>query len=133
MAASRTIYYDSEGNRKIFIGDPRKAPKSATKKKKVAGRKKPPPQPEKPKLSKRIGEMGDRRKKFRRKLTVPESKKPVFGDVTQGFKDTIQSVIDEGGSPKLTTTEAIVDRSIDKLNKPKLALRGGGRAYGKNS
>jgi hypothetical protein len=35
--------------------------------------------------------------------------------------------------PKLTTTEAIVDRSIDKLNKPKLALRGGGRAYGKNS
>jgi hypothetical protein len=64
---------------------------------------------------------------------TPESKKPVFGDVTQGFKDTIQSVIDEGGSPKLTTTEAIVDRSIDKLNKPKLALRGGGRAYGKNS
>ena len=103
------------------------------KRKKVAGRKKPLPQPKKPKLSKRIGEMGDRRKKFRRKLTVPESKKPVFGDVTQGFKDTIQSVIDEGGSPKLTTTEAIVDRSIDKLNKPKLALRGGGRAYGKNS
>ena len=62
-------------------------------------------------------------------------KKPVFGDVTQGFKDTVQSVIDEGGSPKLTTTEARVDRITDKLTKaaPKLALRGGGRAYGKNS
>ena len=64
---------------------------------------------------------------------IPIGKKPVFGDVTQGFKDTIQSVIDEGGSPKLTTTEAIVDRSADKLGVPKLALRGGGRAYGKNS
>ena len=76
-----------------------------------------------------ISESG-KRKSFKK---IPIGKKPVFGDVTQGFKDTIQSVIDEGGSPKLTTTEAIVDRSIDKLNKPKLALRGGGRAYGKNS
>ena len=66
--------------------------------------------------------------------TIPSrGKKPVFGDVTQGFKDTVQSVIDEGGSPKLTTTEARVDRITDKLTKPKLALRGGGRAYGKNS
>ena len=101
------------------------------KRKKVAGRKKPP-LPKKQRIKKRFGEIDDR-KKFGRKLTVPERKKPVFGDVTQGFKDTIQSVIDEGGSPKLTTTEAIVDRSIDKLNKPKLALRGGGRAYGRNS
>ena len=76
-----------------------------------------------------ISESG-KRKSFKK---IPIGKKPVFGDVTQGFKDTIQSVIDEGGSPKLTTTEAIVDRSIDKLNKPKLALRGGGRAYGRNS
>ena len=72
-----------------------------------------------------------KRKTFKK---VPIGKKPVFGDVTQGFKDTIQSVIDEGGSPKLTTTEAIVDRSADKLGVPnKLALRGGGRAVGKNS
>ena len=76
-----------------------------------------------------ISESG-KRKTFKK---VPIGKKPVFGDVTQGFKDTIQSVIDEGGSPKLTTTEAIVDRSADKLGVPKLALRGGGRAYGKNS
>jgi len=75
------------------------------------------------------------RKKFERKPRVQESiaNEPVLGDVTQGFKDTIQSVIDEGGSPKLTTTEARVDRITDKLTKPKLALRGGGRAYGKNS
>jgi hypothetical protein len=99
------------------------------KRRKSVGRKKLIPLTKRPK---RIGEMGDR-KKFKRKPRVQESVKPVFGDVTQGFKDTIQSVIDEGGSPKLTTTEAIVDRSIDKLNKPKLALRGGGRAYGRNS
>ena len=76
-----------------------------------------------------ISESG-KRKSFKK---IPIGKKPVLGDVTQDFKNTIQSVIDEGGSPKLTTTEAIVDRSIDKLNKPKLALRGGGRAYGRNS
>jgi len=72
----------------------------------------------------------EKRRTFKK---IPIGKKPVFGDVTQGFKDTIQSVINEGGSPKLTTTEAIVDRSVDKLSKPKLALKGGGRAYGKNS
>ena len=76
-----------------------------------------------------ISESG-KRKSFKK---IPIGKKPVFGDVTQGFKDTVQSVIDEGGSPKLTTTEARVDRITDKLTKPKLALRGGGRAYGKNS
>ena len=71
-----------------------------------------------------------KRKGFRK---IPINKKPVLGDVTQDFKNTIQSVIDEGGSPKLTITEAIVDRSVDKLSKPKLALKGGGRAYGRNS
>ena len=76
-----------------------------------------------------ISESG-KRKSFKK---IPIGKKPVLGDVTQDFKNTIQSVIDEGGSPKLTTTEAIVDRSVDKLSKPKLALKGGGRAYGKNS
>ena len=101
------------------------------KRKKVVGKRKRP-LPKNQRIKKRFGEI-DNKKKFGRKPRVLEQKKPVFGDVTQGFKDTIQSVIDEGGSPKLTTTEAIVDRSIDKLNKPKLALRGGGRAYGKNS
>ena len=76
-----------------------------------------------------ISESG-KRKSFKK---IPIGKKPVLGDVTQNFKNTIQSVIDEGGSPKLTTTEAIVDRSVDKLSKPKLALKGGGRAYGRNS
>ena len=76
-----------------------------------------------------ISESG-KRKSFKK---IPIGKKPVLGDVTQDFKNTIQSVIDEGGSPKLTTTEAIVDRSVDKLSKPKLALKGGGRAYGRNS
>jgi|11_taG_2_1085331.scaffolds.fasta_scaffold23397_2 hypothetical protein len=28
MAASRVVYYDKDGNKKIFIGDPRKAPKT---------------------------------------------------------------------------------------------------------
>jgi hypothetical protein len=53
------------------------------KRKKVAGRKKPP-LPKKQRIKKRFGEIDDR-KKFGRKLTVPERKKPVFGDVTQGF------------------------------------------------
>jgi hypothetical protein len=88
---------------------------------------------EKPKSTRRGNELiseSGKRKSFKK---IPIGKKPVLGDVTQGFKDTIQSVIDEGGSPKLTTTKAIVDRSADKLGVPKLALKGGGRAYGKNS
>ena len=85
------------------------------------------------KIDTRTREELEKRRKRRTFKKIPIGKKPVFGDVTQGFKDTIQSVIDEGGSPKLTTTEAIVDRSVDKLSKPKLALKGGGRAYGKNS
>jgi hypothetical protein len=28
MAATRTVYYDSEGNRKVYIGNPKNAPKS---------------------------------------------------------------------------------------------------------
>jgi len=77
-----------------------------------------------------ISESG-KRKSFKK---IPIGKKPVLGDVTQGFDiNEIAGVIDEGGSPKLTTTKAIVDRSADKLGVPKLALRGGGRAYGKNS
>ena len=84
-------------------------------------------------INPRTREELEKRRKRRTFKKIPIGKKPVFGDVTQGFKDTIQSVIDEGGSPKLTTTEAIVDRSVDKLSKPKLALKGGGRAYGKNS
>ena len=85
----------------------------------------------KPKL---IGKFGKRKQRSKsNSIEKREKKKNVFGDVTQGFKDTVQSVIDEGGSPKLTTTEARVDRITDKLTKPKLALRGGGRAYGKNS
>ena len=98
--------------------------------KKNSGKKNKPKLKNTRKGSTLISESG-KRKSFKK---IPIGKKPVFGDVTQGFKDTIQSVIDEGGSPKLTTTEAIVDRSADKLGVPnKLALRGGGRAVGKNS
>ena len=67
------------------------------------------------------------------KIIFPSNNSIGIRGTTQDFKNTIQSVIDEGGSPKLTTTEAIVDRSVDKLSKPKLALKGGGRAYGRNS
>ena len=128
MAASRTIYYDSEGNRKIFIGDPRKVPKSATKKKKVAGRK-----------------------KFEKKFTVPKPQKPTAAGVkpmAEPISPTRRKMLDKQKQDQMVkqnltqdyaytgTPGAIAEPAgvtIPASKKPKLALRGGGRAYGRNS
>jgi hypothetical protein len=119
-----------------------------TGRRKAAGRKKPPPQPEKPKLSKRIGEMGDR-KKFGRKLTVPEPKKPALNikfidypsykesraDTSTPMKKQRLTDMDDALQQKGPTV--LLDKSMKQNyktgGKVKLALKGGGRAYGRNS
>ena len=142
MAASRTIYYDSEGNRKVFIGDPRKAPKSATRKKKAVRRqdKKPPLkkkedldllkqqrrkefllkpsiQDKKPPLKKR--EDLDLLKQQRRKKFLPRPSKPIR---VEGISPEPSKIKNTYG-PDKTSQKGV----------SKLALKGGGRAYGRNS
>ena len=128
MAASRTIYYDSEGNRKVFIGDPRKAPKSAPKKKKAVRREKIPSRKAKDLLK-------QKRKKF-----LPRPSKPirVEGISPEPVKKLLpkpsKPIKVEGLSPeppKIKNTYG-PDRTSQK-GVSKLALKGGGRAYGRNS
>jgi len=111
MAASKTIYYDSEGNKKIFIGDPRKAPKSAPKNKKEK-RKKFLPKPIKPIRVEGISP--EPPKKF-----LPRPIKPI----------KVEGLSPE--PPKIKNTYG-PDRTSQK-GVSKLALKGGGRAYGRNS
>ena len=132
MAASRTIYYDSEGNRKVFIGDPRKAPKSAPKKKKAVRREKIPSRKAKD-LTKLILEQ--ERKKF---LPRPSKQIRVEGISQQPAKKFLpkpsKPIKVEGLSPeppKIKNTYG-PDRTSQK-GVSKLALKGGGRAYGRNS
>ena len=138
MAASRTIYYDSEGNRKVFIGDPRKAPKSAPKKKKAVRREKIPSRKAKD-LTKLILEQ--ERKKF---LPRPSKQIRVEGISQQPAKKFLPrpskpvNPIDDkfypkgsGEFPKIKNTYG-PDRTSQK-GVSKLALKGGGRAYGRNS
>ena len=117
MAASKTIYYDSEGNKKIFIGDPRKAPKSAPKNKKEK-RKKFLPKPKKP--IKVEGLSPEPPKKF-----LPKPSKPV-NPIDDKFYPK-----GSGEFPKIKNTYG-PDRTSQK-GVSKLALKGGGRAYGRNS
>jgi len=135
MAGSRTIYYDSEGNRKVFIGDPRKAPKSARKNKKVVGRKKLIP-PIKKKLLKDL----DLLKEQRRKKFLPRPSKPIRVEgispepAKKFLPKPIKPIEVEGLSPeppKIKNTYG-PDRTSQK-GVSKLALKGGGRAYGRNS
>ena len=114
MAGSRTIYYDSEGNRKVFIGDPRKAPKSARKNKKVVGRKKLIP-PIKKKLLKDL----DLLKEQRRKKFLPRPSKPIR---VEGISPEPSKIKNTYG-PDKTSQKGV----------SKLAFKGGGRAYGRNS
>ena len=130
MAASKTIYYDSEGNRKIFIGDPRKAPKSAPKKKKAVRREKIKKfeikfkKPEPAKKTKPQPRMPEPISPTRRKMLDKQKQdQMVKQNLTQDYAYT--------GTPGAIAEPAGV--TIPASKKPKLALRGGGRAYGRNS
>ena len=136
MAASKTIYYDSEGNRKIFIGDPRKAPKSAPKKKKAVRREKIPSR-----KAKDLDLLKQKRKKF---LPKPIKQIRVEGMPPEPPKkflpkpSTPVNRMDDkfypkksGEFPKIKNTYG-PDRTLQK-GVSKLALKGGGRAYGRNS
>jgi len=136
MAGSRTIYYDSEGNRKVFIGDPRKAPKSATKRKKSVRRKEIPSR-----KAKDLDLLKQKRKKF---LPKPIKQIRVEGISQQPAKKFLPrpskpvNPIDDkfypkgsGEFPKIKNTYG-PDRTSQK-GVSKLALKGGGRAYGRNS
>ena len=136
MAGSRTIYYDSEGNRKVFIGDPRKAPKSATKRKKSVRRKEIPSR-----KAKDLDLLKQKRKKF---LPKPIKQIRVEGISQQPAKKFLPrpskpvNPIDDkfypkesGEFPKIKNTYG-PDRTSQK-GVSKLAFKGGGRAYGRNS
>ena len=138
MAASRTIYYDSEGNRKIFIGDPRKAPKSATKKKKAVRREKIP--------SRKVKDLDLDLLKQKRKKFLPKPKKSIrveglSPEPPKKFlpkpSKPVNPIDDKfypkgsGEFPKIKNTYG-PDRTSQK-GVSKLALKGGGRAYGRNS
>ena len=143
MAGSRTIYYDSEGNRKVFIGDPRKAPKSATKRKKSV-RKTKQPLPSKSPARKRKDLDLDSLKKRKKFLPKPIKQIRVEGISQQPAKKFLPrpskpvNPIDDkfypkgsGEFPKIKNTYG-PDRTSQK-GVSKLALKGGGRAYGRNS
>ena len=91
----------------------------------------------------RINEKGER-KKFGRKLTVPEPQKPMAEPISptrrkmldkqkqdQMVKQNLTQDYAYTGTPGAIAEPAGV--TIPASKKPKLALRGGGRAYGRNS
>ena len=115
------------------------------KRRKSVGRKKLIPPTKRPK---RIGEMGDR-KKFGKKLTVPEPQKPALNikfidypsykesraDTSTPMKKQRLTDMDDALQQKGPTV--LLDKSMKQNyktgGKVKLALKGGGRAYGRNS
>ena len=101
------------------------------------------PLPKKQRIKKRFGEIDDR-KKFGRKLTVPELQKPMAEPISptrrkmldkqkqdQMVKQSLTQDYAYTGIPGAIAEPAGV--TIPASKKPKLALRGGGRAYGRNS
>jgi len=109
MAASRVVYYDNKGNKKVFIGNPKNAPRNYGKKKQlkpfsktqfpetyISGpRKRPKPQTQRTQVVPRE----DLSQKRKVKPPPPEYLK----------------------------------RKRKSPPRTKLAFKGGGRAYGKNS
>ena len=94
----------------------------------------------------RINEKGER-KKFGRKLTVPEPRKPQLR-TPEPISPTRRKMLDKQKQDQMVkqnltqdyaftgTPGAIAEPAgvtIPASKKPKLALRGGGRAYGRNS
>ena len=130
MAGSRTIYYDSEGNRKVFIGDPRKAPKSAPKKKKAVRREKIPSR-----KAKDLDLLKQKRKKFLPGPSKPIRVEGISPEPAKKFLPKPSKPIKVEGlspePPKIKNTYG-PDRTSQK-GVSKLALKGGGRAYGRNS
>ena len=115
------------------------------KRRKSVGRKKLIPPTKRPK---RIGEMGDR-KKFGKKLTVPEPKKPAlnikfidYPSYKESRADALapmkkQRLIEMDDALQQKGPTVLLDKSMKQNyktgGKVKLALKGGGRAYGRNS
>ena len=115
------------------------------KRRKSVGRKKLIPPTKRPK---RIGEMGDR-KKFGKKLTVPEPQKPAlnikfidYPSYKESRADTLapmkkQRLIEMDDALQQKGPTVLLDKSMKQNyktgGKVKLALKGGGRAYGRNS
>ena len=104
------------------------------------------PLPKKQRIKKRFGEIDDR-KKFGRKLTVPEPRKPQLR-TPEPISPTRRKMLDKQKQDQMVkqnltqdyaytgTPGAIAEPAgvtIPASKKPKLALRGGGRAYGRNS
>ena len=113
MAGRKIVYTDSEGNRKVYIGDPRKAPKSFP-----------------------LMEKEKERRKAQQKLKTgrkPEDPMPMKIKETDpkplSIMDAAEKVILEGGSPSLIQDEARMDR-MDKLLGviPSEKYKSGGRA-----
>ena len=98
----------------------------------------------------RINEKGER-KKFEKKFTVPKPQKPTAAGVkpmAEPISPTRRKMLDKQKQDQMVkqnltqdyaytgTPGAIAEPAgvtIPASKKPKLALRGGGRAYGKNS
>jgi len=119
MVASKIVYYDKNGNKKIFIGNPKnfKLPKDSLKER--------PPSVLKPGRERGVPT------KFTPKLKTGELKPPPPEYFKR--KGQKQKRLDELDPPK-----PIKGGGFPKIGKPtpfknKLALKGGGRAYGRNS
>ena len=113
MAASRKVYYDKDGNKKVFIGNPKNAPRNYGKKKQL-----------KPFSKKQFPETyipGRDREKLKEKLKLKPGR-------TRGEpRDFIPK-----GQLKPPPPEYFKQKR-KYSPRTKLALKGGGRAYGKNS
>ena len=93
MPASKVTYFDSEGNRKTYIGDPRLAPKSYPGKKEKGGEMPTDPRIEKKRKKHNIGgranlleEMGRIDARRHPDAADRAEKRRVIGELNKGYK-----------------------------------------------
>ena len=135
MAASRKIYYDKDGNKKVFIGDPTKAPRNYGK-----------PETERQKEIKKNKSLRQKREEaeaFARNYDKKKQLKPFsktqfpekYIEKEMGLRPELKPGREQVAPTKRTPRAKPPPPSNvgAKREKLKLALKGGGRAYGRNS
>jgi len=119
MAASRVVYYDIKGNKKVFIGDPTKAPRNYGK-----------PETERQKEIKKNKSLRQKREEAEAFARNYDKKKQLTPFSKTQFPE--KYIKKEMGPRPELKLEPPPPLNVG-AKKPKLALKGGGRAYGRNS
>jgi hypothetical protein len=121
MPASRVEYYDSEGNKKVYIGDPRKAPKSF---------------PQRTKKDNTMSEFEKRKQQQKLKTGRKQGQNMIQSEQARdtgkrqlNLQATVDSMFDEKTPMKKQRLEdSVIDKDVEVIGRQNQKLAKGGRA-----